>query len=418
MSVPDTTEDIVGVFLARYGEWAELETRFIADNLADGARVADIGAFVGSFGIGLSQKKSLGFTCFIEANGEVLDFLRMNVERNCRSASKVVPALICPADYKPAPPHRIGDNQGSTSYAQSSIDQDDILLPNERMDFSSLWNEHGPFDLIKLDVEGMELPILLDARDHVLNGRTAIWAECNDDIKSLQVAELLLSYGLKVYYYAFSSFNPDNFAGDPEPYFPYAYEAGLFATRAEPVFDDALRSSGCLFTEIKDIETLRHAMWRTPRWVPGPLVADQAQEVIALAIHALRGERYRDYLTLDENVIADQDEWSPVADLMDRISQLEHQLSQLNDQKSKLEEKLGQQIDLIRWTEALARDRLLVLRSEAKRRSEIEREYQLLITSYSWRATKPLRAILRKFPTLRDYLIIFARSLRSMTRRR
>jgi hypothetical protein len=42
-------EDVISLFLARYGEWAWDETGFVASVLTEGARVLDAGAYVGTF---------------------------------------------------------------------------------------------------------------------------------------------------------------------------------------------------------------------------------------------------------------------------------------------------------------------------------------------------------------------------------
>ena len=50
LSLPDVEADIVGRYLSRYGEWGWDEVRFVAGTLpSEGARVLDVGAFVGTF---------------------------------------------------------------------------------------------------------------------------------------------------------------------------------------------------------------------------------------------------------------------------------------------------------------------------------------------------------------------------------
>jgi FkbM family methyltransferase len=449
MIVPDVAEDIVGAFLARYGEWAEFEIRFIADNLEEGDRVADIGAFLGSFGIGLSHKKQLEKLCFVEPNPLVVEALRGNVTSNCRAPCHVVEALLCPQNYKPALAHRVGNNQGSTSYAVETSNDivDEASSPVARMDFRSLWENHGPFNLIKLDVEGMELPILEDAQEYLKDDGVTAWVECNDDPASLRVAEFLLSCGLNLYYFAFPSFNPENFHADQIPQFPFAYEAGLFATRGEPKIDQGLLGLGCILKPVKDCEALRRAMWQTPRWIPFQIVCDRAEETIALAVHALAGDRYQTYLTSDSAADANaENEWAPVADLMDKVRKLEDRIReqevrvreqevQISEQGVRVREqevqvrglegqlkerdvRLHQQMELIKWTEALARDRLKLLRAEKKQRLQAEKRYQEIILSSSWRATKPLRSFLTRAPRVRGYLKLSARALIRGLRRR
>ncbi len=301
------------------------------------------------------------------------------------------------------------------------------------MDFGSLWESLGPFNLIKLDVEGMELPILEDAREYLMKERVSAWVECNDDPASLRVAEFLLACGLNLYYFAFPSFNPDNFRGDSTPQFPFAYEAGLFATHGEPQIDRALLAVGCILTHVTNREALRRAMWQTPRWVPPQIVRNRAEETIALAVHALNGDRYETYLSADTTGEQNSDsEWAPVAELKEEINRLETHARDYQDQARSLEKRtreleaqlkerdlrLHQLTELIRWTEALARDRLMLLQGEQKLRHQTEKKYQEIAFSSSWRATKPIRSILSRVPRLRGYLKLSARALIQGLRRR
>src|SRR5258706_11539894 len=79
-----STNDLISGFLLEYGEWADLELRFIADNIADNSSILDIGAFLGTFGIGLSQIKKLESVSFFEANDKIIPALTANVSMNCK----------------------------------------------------------------------------------------------------------------------------------------------------------------------------------------------------------------------------------------------------------------------------------------------------------------------------------------------
>src|SRR5262245_55126055 len=78
IAIPEAEHDIIGQFITRYGEWAWDEVGFVASVLRDGARVLDAGAFVGTFGLGLAQRRQLDFLCLVEANSTITPFLRQN----------------------------------------------------------------------------------------------------------------------------------------------------------------------------------------------------------------------------------------------------------------------------------------------------------------------------------------------------
>jgi FkbM family methyltransferase len=427
--------DIVSRFLLRYGEWSEFEIQFVSANLRDSAKVADVGAFVGSFGIGLSQSKRLGQLVFIEANPEVVPLLRRNVERNCRATHEVLDALLFPAGREAKAVRRHGANQGSISYDPESDAEiaPDVPLPKNSIGLVSLLMEHGPFDLVKLDIEGLELEVLKDIEAELSGGEVAIWAECNEALASLQLAEFLLSCGLRVHYFAFPSFNPDNFRGDKEAIFPFAYEAGLYASRAAPAFPDALRQAGCVCHEIKDAEGLRRALWQTPRWCPSELFASHLEESLAIAIRYLSGEHYTKFLAGAE-AAKDPTERriaTPLA-LSQALESVEHQLRTLSSEQDALkrelrsdrhalecerethirsvnqlnaqialERELGlQQTRLAEWAETLAHDRLGLLRAERQLRLDAMREFAELTSRRSWRAMNLMVRSMARYPAL------------------
>jgi FkbM family methyltransferase len=266
LRVPDTEVDLIGRFLARYGEWAWDEVGFVASVLSDGARVLDIGAFIGTFGLGLALRRRLEYLCFVEGNPIIAPTLRENVRRNI-----AVPSTIVVEAAGPGTIHRVGfgnaDNYGATSFALGAAAAHYLpCTPGPVATLAELRTEHGEFDLIKLDVEGMELEILRSDAERLSRGDTAIWVECNEDPQSLAISELLLSWGLELHYFAFPH-NPDNLRGDHVAILPLAYEAGLLAApKILPVLGDELRAHRCILRTIRSVGDLKKALWHTPRW--------------------------------------------------------------------------------------------------------------------------------------------------------
>src|SRR5271165_726078 len=117
LSVADTASDMIGRCLLRYGEWAQLEIRFVASAIrSPTARICDIGAFVGTFGLGLAQLRSLSGLVFVEPNGSVTPMLRTNA----RLAWGIEPIVVEAAIGVPADGHTANfapGNLGSFSFA-------------------------------------------------------------------------------------------------------------------------------------------------------------------------------------------------------------------------------------------------------------------------------------------------------------
>ena len=303
LKVPNTDRDTIGRFLARYGEWAWDEICFVAGALPeDGARVLDGGAFVGTFGLGLTLRRRLGFLCLVEANKAVAPLLTDNVRCNCRIPAVVVEAMLTGHGARPTPGWSEPGNLGSMSFTLPPPCSEVALgltapKPQRVATLADLRAEHGEFDLVKLDVEGMELDILRADAEYLAGGGTTLWVECNEDPASLAIADLLLSWGLDLYYFAFPAHNPDNVRGDSVPIFPLAYEAGLLASpKVLPTLDDKLRAHRCILRPVRNVEELRDALWRTPRWGMPDWLGAGPEEMAALAGRALRGEGLDAYL--------------------------------------------------------------------------------------------------------------------------
>jgi hypothetical protein len=231
LDVPDAENDLVGRHLARYGEWAFAEVQFLAACLpADRPlKVLDIGAFVGTFGIGLSQAIDVESMIFVETDGSVTPALIDNVRRNARSKSRVVEATLTP----------------------------DTVL--------DLVAELGAVDLIKLDTGGREQSVLGSSPSLLEPGGPSFWITSREDLDSLNVCELLLDAGFTVQYFAFPSFTPANFRGNASPIHPWGYEARLWAHRGPAAsLPDALVDQQCILEPVHEAEDLRRVLDSTP----------------------------------------------------------------------------------------------------------------------------------------------------------
>jgi len=297
LSVADTASDMIGRCLLRYGEWAQLEIRFVASAIrSPAARICDIGAFVGTFGLGLAQLRSLSGLVFVEPNAIVTPMLRTNA----RLARGIEPIVVEAAIGVPADTHAASyepGNLGSFSFAlPAGGGRVAAVCTVPSIGLGQLRREHGPFDLVKIDAEGSATSILAGDADGLRQGDCCYWIACDETSDSLEVCGLLLGAGLRLQYFAYPSFSPSNFLKDPEPIYPYAYEAGLWASReASAQLDSALADEGCLLVPITRVEDLRLALWRTPRFGLPEWQGQPAPVLAALAGRALRGEDWETF---------------------------------------------------------------------------------------------------------------------------
>lgn len=297
ISAPDGDGDVIVEFLSRYGEWAWMEVSFIASLLTPGAKVLDAGAFLGTFGLGIGSLVDLGFLCCVEGNPAVFPLLQQNLQHRAKWPSLALNRVLA----GPVPPARMWlaepGNLGSTTFGTGNGAAGHGALPDS-IGLDGLRREHGPFDLIKLDLEGMEAEVLAGDAAHLSVGGSMLWLECNEDPRALELGALLLSWRLPVYYFAFPSFNPANAKGERDAVFPWAYEAGLLiAPRTPPTLTPELEAGRCFLVRIRTEQDLRRAMWRTPRWGRREWEnADSCSEMAALVGRALREETFEDFL--------------------------------------------------------------------------------------------------------------------------
>lgn len=418
LSVPDEPDDVIVGFLRRYGEWAWDETCFIADNLRDRARVADIGAFLGTFGLGLARLRRLGFVCFVEPNPIIVPLLRGNVERNCDAQSQVVAAAVAPVGCELNGGLYEEGNLGSLSYAdrRRSAKTRSRVGPVETIDLGSLRRQFAEFDLIKIDAEGLETDILRAELPSLVAAKTNLWIEANEDLETIGLGTMLLEAGMRVHYFAWSSFNPDNLGGDDTPIYPFGYEAGLYASVGDPpVLDHALQAHQPILKRIENRDDLVEALWVTPRWGMAEWMGRTLPEVVALAGRELRGEGLTNFPNASAG-FAPSD--SPLIALRQRLRCTDEALAHAGSLALKrlaelqsLDAKLAAATKL-----ALERDnRVAVLEHQLQ---ELLRTLQTMESTPAWRATELLRRVLSRHPRLKAALRTLAEAAHLVARRK
>jgi FkbM family methyltransferase len=369
MNIFGDEQDLVSRFLIRYGEWADLEIEFISEAVTDEIAVADIGAYLGTFGLGLSGRRRLERVHFVEANGLVAPLLRANVERNCKTSWTVETTLVAPEGADIACGVSEPGNLGGTSFSSAILGRSlqAISAPGKCKTLRELRREHGDFGLIKLDVEGMELAILESDADYVRAGRCIIWCECNEQSSSLSLARFLLTCKCAIYYFAFPAFNPGNFNKNDDPIFPFAFEAGLLALPSDRILGFDARARGCLLVRIHSIEDLKRALWNTPRWAPREWWGQLPEEIIAQASRYILGQSYENFLA-DRDDKASQQAENPLAVVL-RLTEL---------RLAKAEEVASAHLSMVGETAQALRDRQIELANAVAKLAEDER---LLIES-------------------------------------
>lgn len=327
LCIPDIEHDLICRFLTRYGEWAWLEVMFAASLVEDHARILDAGAFVGTFGLGFSKLRELKSITFVEANPAVTTALSHNVAAIAVCATNVVEAMLAPPEMTSGLLQSVSGNLGGTALVPGFGPISGAEVP--AVSLSSLQKTNGPFDLIKLDIEGMEQAVLEGERSLLQAAQTVLWIEATESASTLRLGSMLLSWGSDVFYFAFPSFNPTNFAGASESIFPCAYEAALVVSpRITPFLQPILQRAGCQLSKITQLDDLKKALWATPRWGMAEWEhANALPDIIAMAGHTLMGRSFATFLTADE---------APRKTLWEQVAQAEKRQAELTSEQTLL----------------------------------------------------------------------------------
>lgn len=270
LHVPDWTDDLIIRSLGQLGEWCAAEGILAGALLEPGETLWDAGAFLGTFALGAAAGTTPGKILAIEANPALADTLRQNLALSPCPA-RVVSCGVAARGGWLVPHNEDPENRGATSYRHSDQSPDSGAVIR-CCSLAELRAEHGPYDMLKLDLEGMELDALRGDIPFLQSRHPLIWAECNEAQESLSLLGGLKWLKYDVLYVAFPAFRKANYHGSEDLIYPMAYEAALVAGPAERLERLAARAASLLPGEdiiwrpITTSFDLRRAMFDTPRW--------------------------------------------------------------------------------------------------------------------------------------------------------
>lgn len=256
-------DDLISRFLRVYGEWAHFETQLLASLRC--ARVFDIGAYLGTFSLGVAVSEP-DFVLAVEANPEAHALLRANLARNLPAPYATLNAAVLQDSGAVTGAPSAVDNRGTFTVHAPSPGAPGPVIPVRTL--AELRAEFGPYDLLKLDVEGSEREVIHSDAEWIVANKPVIWAECNEHPDSLALFSLLQALGYDLWFYRFPAFNPDNFLASGQRLVPLGHEAGLLAVAPggpPPTCPPEAARAGAELVRVDGVESLRQALWRTPR---------------------------------------------------------------------------------------------------------------------------------------------------------
>ena len=211
-----TTDRYVGLSLDCYGEFSQGEMDLLANYISPGHHVCDLGAHVGAH--------TLFFSRAVGPEGRVYSFepqrglyyllcgnlalngIRNVLPQNSAVGEKIHYQLVPQLDFS------IQDNFAGLSLSKESQGEAVPLIPLDCMEFRD-------YDLIKIDVEGMEKSVLQGAEQTIRRCKPVLYVENDRDDKSPELIEQLFSLDYRLFWHLPPLFNPENFFGKKENVF-------------------------------------------------------------------------------------------------------------------------------------------------------------------------------------------------------
>jgi FkbM family methyltransferase len=231
----------IGASLKTYGEYSELEIDFLRRIIEPGWTVIDAGANIGVLTLAFAEMVGAdGIVHAFEPQPENYQLLLRNTER-IKQINTYDTALGDHEGCIIAPPlatlqHRnygrveLGGDFGDTVRLTKL---DTLLLTKNSTDNRDI------VELIKIDVEGMEVEVLKGATELIKLNRPVLYVENDRSERSRELLELLKSWDYECFSHNPPVYNPDNFNKAPrDPKFEYV-SINLLAIPKEQLDDYA-----------------------------------------------------------------------------------------------------------------------------------------------------------------------------------
>ena len=230
-------DETIGASLRIYGEWAEEEIYFLSAFIDAGAVVLDTGANVGTHALAFSRfAGARGLVIAIDAQERMHDLLVLNVALNAAGNIRCIRAIagrktgVC---FVPPENHQSRKDFGSVSYVDSSAksNRGRGLIPISMITLDDLSLERC--NLIKIDVEGMELDVLLGAAETIACHRPPIYFEQAREERFAETFEFFERSDYSLFWHVSDPFNRNNFRRHAENIFGGTREINVVAIPRE-----------------------------------------------------------------------------------------------------------------------------------------------------------------------------------------
>jgi FkbM family methyltransferase len=219
----------VGRSLELYGEFSESEVALFQTLLKPGAVVVEAGANIGALTVPIARQVGQpGRVIAYEPQAVLAELLARNLAANgienvdvrCAALGASRSTITVPRlDY------RASGNFGGVALGSPEGDR----VPVDTIDGLGLER----VDLIKVDVEGMEVEVLIGGGETVLKHRPVLYVENDRAERSRLLITTVLALGYRAWWHFAGLFNPANHLGNPENVFARIMSVNLLCLPEE-----------------------------------------------------------------------------------------------------------------------------------------------------------------------------------------
>jgi len=219
-----------------YGEYSEEEVRLYTKILKNEDIVVEAGGNIGSLMVPLSRLVGAGSVITFEPERNAFYALAGNIAiNNLRNVFCFQQALGKTSGLVNVPEL---DIEKTDNFGGLELDKDYSQATHYPVGVNTIDNLNLPrCDLIKADVEGMELPVLEGATKTIDALNPYLIVEDDREEKSEALRKFIKSKGYRMYLHQAPLFNPNNWSGIKENVFGDTVSQNLFCHKKEIQFD-------------------------------------------------------------------------------------------------------------------------------------------------------------------------------------
>ncbi|MEM1300867.1 MAG: FkbM family methyltransferase [Pseudomonadota bacterium] len=226
-------DNYLGGSMIRYGEFSEIEWMLLEQLIHPGNVVVEAGANMGVFTVPLAKKVGRrGMVYAFEPQMTIFQQLCANLALNDLVNVQAFNAGC--GDESAWLPIRRVDPARSTNFGGLSLkmleSQSPVRVRVERLDDVL---DVSRLNLIKADVEGMELQVLRGASGLIKQHRPRLYLEANEPEGSAELYDLLTGWDYRLFWHLPPMYNPENHAGDGENIFGRTISMNILCLPAE-----------------------------------------------------------------------------------------------------------------------------------------------------------------------------------------